>query len=230
MKYLKLLIFSLIVVLPILVYAEAVYMKKEADGSVSFSDTPSDGAKPIKIEQPNIIENNKTKEPSQEAPENLVPPVGTPKSGEKPQQATPPGPELQKKETYTSVEITSPKNQETIWNPATVSVSVEVKYGDNKSGLQKGDVLVLLLDGRKVGDGGTSMSFTLNRDQIPRGEHTLQATVVNDSNTVLMTSGTITVFIQYTSVASFNRANIPISTLTPPSSVPLLTQTAAEGE
>jgi len=195
--------FILMVVLPLSIFAASVYMKQEADGSVSFSDKPSSGAQKVKIEKPNIIKDKKTKpkHQTQEAPNDMLPPTGTPESS----QSLPPklnqGPELPQKEAYKSVEITSPKDQETIWNPSSVSVSVDVKYGQNKMGLQKGDKLVLLLDGRKFNEGSSSMSFTLNRDQIPRGAHTLQATVVDGNNTVLITSKMITVYIMYKSVA-----------------------------
>lgn len=183
-------------------YAGTVYMKKDENGNIIFTDTPSEGAKKIKIETPNTVK-PKNSTPNNLPPEalrDMMPPTGTP--GEPPaEKKSPAEPQVPEKEVYKSVDITSPKNEETIWNPAMLSVSLSVKYGDNKSGLQEGDKAVLVLDGQKVGEPSTSLSFTLNRDQVPRGEHKLQALVVNDSNTVLISSKTITIFIHYKSVA-----------------------------
>lgn len=185
--------------------ATPIYMKKEADGSISFSDTPSEGAKKIEVDKPNLIEDKvESKKTASETEEVMLPPTEVPQPGAAGKKSLSSPVAVPEKEIYQSVEITTPKDQQTIWNLATLSVSVSVTYGQNKKGLQEGDKLVLWLDGRKAGEGKTT-SFTLSRDQIPRGEHQLKASVVSQDNRELISSKPITIFIHYKSVALLER-------------------------
>jgi hypothetical protein len=83
--------------------------------------------------------------------------------------------------------ILTPRNQETIHdNSGKVGVTVQAQLGPRQQ-------IRLLLDGRPAGPASNQRSFTL--EDIDRGEHTLQALLVNDKDAVLATSAAVTFYL-----------------------------------
>ncbi|MEE9141552.1 MAG: Ig-like domain-containing protein, partial [Gammaproteobacteria bacterium] len=96
---------------------------------------------------------------------------------------------------YTSVSITQPEQSETVWNTGgniTIRVAVAPK-------LRRGDSVNVLYDGQKVQRLNSSpATFTLA--EVFRGEHTLQAVVVDINGTEVKKCNTVTFYVQQTSV------------------------------
>jgi hypothetical protein len=97
--------------------------------------------------------------------------------------------------TYSSIEITSPADEQTITGTGgqiSVVVSVEPR-------LQSGDSIRLELDGLRVSEPNSTAS-TFELKDVPRGAHSLSASVVARDGQVLKQSAPITFFVQQTSV------------------------------
>lgn len=105
--------------------------------------------------------------------------------------------------TYDSVEIARPAQEEVLWNiDGQLPVAVRVNPA-----LQPGDGLRLYLDGKEqpVPPGSTETQL----QEVYRGSHTLKAAVVNSAGAVLIESPTISFAVRQTSVLNPNRPNIP---------------------
>lgn len=151
-------------------YAQ-VYTWTDSQGVVHFSDTPHPGAEKIQIPE------TQTFSPSTPTPKQETTPAN---------HNTMSGSE----HSYTKVVIREPANQATIRNPqgyAVVSVAVEPQ-------LSEGDKLQLLYDGSPLGDPQPNTVFELNG--MYRGSHTIAIQVVNAEGKVLITSDTITIYMQ----------------------------------
>lgn len=167
-----------------------VYMQKNPDGSVTFSDDP---------------------QKSNQAPINLPPTSSYSVSGTT--QKQPETPTIKKSATvpaaetteehvnYNSVAIILPKENispdgasYTFQNTVTITVVVEIKPE-----LQKGDAVQLLLDGVPTSKPGPSLTFSLTREILSRGSHTLEAQVVGANGAVLASSDKVTIYVHYAS-------------------------------
>lgn len=147
-----------------------VYKWTDSQGVIHFSDSPHDGAETVKLPQ------SQTYSPS------------TPQKDLEPQHEE----ELDAVEhkPYTKIAITQPHNEETIRNnQGVVSVSVALEPA-----LAQGDKVQLLFDGSPLGDPKPNLSFELNG--INRGSHTITVKVLNSNGEELITSDTITIFMQ----------------------------------
>ena len=88
------------------------------------------------------------------------------------------------------IAITSPKNEETIHdNTGSVPVSIAMQG----SGLPEHSSIRVLLDGRPYGAARYGASFTL--EGVERGEHTLQAQVVDAAGKTILSSDTVTFYM-----------------------------------
>jgi hypothetical protein len=97
---------------------------------------------------------------------------------------------------YQTVEITSPADQETLWNIG-ATLPVQVRF---QPALQPGHRYDLVLDGQR-----RNLDTTAGRVELPdvfRGTHTLQVVVLDSAGAELMRSPPRTFFVQQTSVAN----------------------------
>ncbi len=170
----------LLVMLPGLLTA-AVYKRIGPDGSVYYSDQPGDGGKAIKL------------------PESTT-------------YTPPPIPErykafrarsLEKKDKkaagYTEVEIVSPTRDSTLRsNEGTLPVSLRIQPG-----LQKGHVIRLVMDGKKLPLKITSPSLELKN--VDRGAHTLIAKIEDEHGKTLISSPSVSFTLRRESILFPNR-------------------------
>lgn len=90
-----------------------------------------------------------------------------------------------------SISITQPTDQQTFVNNTQGDVKVIV---DIQPALHTGEQIQLLLDNQSMGTTQTTTEFNLNN--IDRGQHTVQAEIINAANKVIASSDTITFFMQ----------------------------------
>lgn len=166
--------------------AETVWRWVDEDGVIHYSDRPMPGAEPVELDSPQSF-------PGLRAPQ---PPRPQPRSGDgrdSRQSAAP----------YSSVEIVSPEEQETLWNiGATLDVDLRVQPS-----LRAGHSLDVVLDGERQNLNATSTSVTV--PEVYRGVHTLQALVVDADGTEIQRSSSVTFMVQQTSVLNPNNPNAP---------------------
>ena len=158
-RFLYLLPALLLGLLTALPAVSGVYMEKDAEGNVIFTDRPSDEkAKPVEISPPSVYQ---------------APPA--PPSPRKPQ------PEKTATTRYESVVITSPADDEAVRandGRLTVSVSISPK-------LQPKHMLELHMDGSKVAE---TQGYRFELAEVDRGTHTLQVHVVDAKGRTLISS------------------------------------------
>ena len=157
-----------------MVAADPLYKWVDAQGNVHYSDKPQPGAKKIVLPKATTF-----------APPNEV--QLAPTGSDAPRSPSPSSSSNQEPvaASYTSVAISSPKDQDTIWNTDTVTVSVAVAPA-----LQPGDSVSITLDGKTQVVQGTSASFA----GLERGPHTVTAAVAD------LKATPITFYIQKTSI------------------------------
>lgn len=103
------------------------------------------------------------------------------------------------------IRIVAPANDESIWvNNGDVTVSIIV---EPTLDAERGDQVILRLDGEPVSEPRNTTTFQLNN--LSRGTHSLNATVVDSNGVALTSTGTVTFHL--------HRASIQNNTgLTPP--------------
>jgi hypothetical protein len=99
-------------------------------------------------------------------------------------------------ETYRSVSIASPTDQQTLWN---TGGSVDVQLTTDPP-LRPGDRIDVLLDGQRRNLNSVSPQLTLG--EVFRGVHTLVAVVIDASGRELVRSSPTTFIVQQTSIAN----------------------------
>lgn len=157
-----------------------VYMQKDSQGGVIFSDVPLNN-------NAQIIENVDSTASSSPALTSALPPPNLnnyhhPNGGMSsltgPAQSIP----------YTSFDIASPKNQESIQNQPVFKVSVTVQPA-----LQKGDAVQIYLDGQPMGAPMESTNFAFPAPD--RGTHQLSAILIDAQGNIAKQAGPITVYV-----------------------------------
>ena len=149
MRRIPLVLVSLLAVLPLLVAADPLYKWVDDQGNVHYSDKPHPGAQKLVLPKANTYT----------APDVVMPAPVT--DGNDKSQANGHQP-------YSQIAVSSPKDQDTVWNTTTVSVSVSLTPA-----LQPGDTLTISVDGKSQVASGTSATFTA----LERGEHAVTVTV-----------------------------------------------------
>ncbi len=145
-----------------------IYRNVNDDGVVEFSDQGSSNSKPIKLKSTNTFKAAKKK---------FVPSRGNSSSDE------PTNTAFQKAVSYKSLTITSPTpDQQIRSNDGVLSVSLAVEPALNSDA---GDQIELYYDGVSQGK-QKALSFVLK--DVYRGQHRLQAKLINKSGTVLKIS------------------------------------------
>ena len=175
----RILLLATLLLFPLLGTAQ-IYKTIDAEGNVSYSDTP-----PVSgpSEQVKLRETNSTP-----APEMAAPAESNTDSAQEPEEA----------EGY-SVSIASPANETTIpMGPGNVSISASVEPE-----LSEGALLQLYVDGSPSGNPQSSSSWTLTN--VFRGAHDLKVAVVSNRNDLLTESESVRIAVLRPSVTFKNR-------------------------
>lgn len=151
-------------------YAANIYEWKDAQGNVTFSDTPRPGAKKLDIPDAQTY-----------VPEQVAPlPTLQKTNNDEPEQSGP---------YYSTVMVASPRNNTTVPNRSgEVNVLIEVTPS-----LRANDKIQLLMDGKPVGEPQHSTIFKMNN--VDRGIHTLSAAIIGAKGEAILTSEIITFYV-----------------------------------
>jgi hypothetical protein len=169
----------------------------DANGQVHFSDTPVPGAKRIELANAQAF----GAAPRQSATRDST----TAAAPEQP---------ADRESRYRTFNITSPKQQETLWNTGSV-VTVQIALEPR---LQQGHRLDVFLDGERRNLSATSTTLTLS--DVFRGIHTIQAVIVDQSGEEVLRSLATTFMVQQTSIQNPNNPNAPSRPQAPPRPTP----------
>ncbi|NOX76627.1 MAG: DUF4124 domain-containing protein [Gammaproteobacteria bacterium] len=175
----------------------AIYKHTNPDGSVEFSDIPTD-------EHAKII----TLPPGNSIPAPPRPPPRTTRKAKSSANA-----DSGEAEQYTTLAITQPADNNALRSNAG-NVTINVKL---TPALQGGHVLIIQMDGKTVAK-GRETTTTLN--SVDRGTHSLQAQVVDKKGKVLIRAKSTTFHLLRTSVL-LNRSRNTNSATAPPFFTPL---------
>lgn len=158
----------------------------DADGTVHYSDRPVPGAVEVYLPDPSTPRPPPQRSTASQT--GTAPASGTVPLGESAQ--------------YTRLAITSPQPQETLWNLGG-TLTVEVAVAPR---VQAGHRLALVYDGAQLPvppSSGTTFTIT----EVYRGQHTVQAVVLDSSNTPVLRSAPVQFMVQQTSLLNPNRSN-----------------------
>lgn len=168
----------LLLLLPFSLQAD-IYRSIDRDGNVTFTDEPNNKAELIELEELPTYE---------AAPIPVLPVEAMPEPVEEDNDL--------KKPKY-KISITSPEQNQSIWTGGgvlTASVSVQPELNVNRA-----DKVQFKLDGKKVGEPQTGLSYTFQN--IERGSHILTVSVVNKKGKVIKASKSVLFHMHRNSVA-----------------------------
>lgn len=154
--------------------AAPVYRWVDENGQVNYSDRPGPGAVPIELSTgaPSLDAGPSSPRGQQPALEPQTPAVAP----------------------YETLAVIQPASRETLWGTAG---RVEVAIGISPE-LQPRHSLALYMDGELAEFGVRATGFVI--EDVPRGEHTVQAVVRDEAGRELLKSAPITFFVQQTSI------------------------------
>jgi hypothetical protein len=182
-----------LIVLPMLyataLAAEPAWTWVDANGRRHYSDRPVEGATQIDLPGAQGF-----------ATARPTPAAQTPRSSATPTAAAATAP------AYRSVTITSPAQEETLWN---IGAILNVQVGIDP-GLQPGHRIDAYLDGQRVVIGEQSPQFTI--PDVFRGLHTMYAVIRDAGGRELRRSPETTFMVQQTSIANPANPQRPIAT------------------
>lgn len=148
---------------------QTVYKWVDSNGELHFSDQPHSGAKKIEVKEVQTVK------------ELPIPKTSTPQT---------PKVDPVLKGSYKSLVITYPTEQLTIRNNSGV---IPINYKIEPE-LQKDDKIQLIFDGKKAGPPQNTQMFQLK--SVFRGSHTVSLQVVNKAQKTLLSSPTVTFYMQ----------------------------------
>ena len=157
-----------LVLIPSVGVADAMYKWVDAQGNVHYSDKPAPGA--TKVDVPKA--------------RTFTPPLEAAPAQNSETRSRQSQPQPRVAGGYTAISISSPQDQQTLWNVPSVTVSVSLQPS-----LQPGDSVTITLDGASQTVQGTSATFA----EVDRGQHTVTASVGGVS------APPVTFFVQKTS-------------------------------
>ncbi len=150
------------------------YRWVDEDGVVHYSDRPREGAEQIVLPKPNTIS-----VPRRPAPSRASAPVEEPPAAEPFR--------------YTSIEITSPAAEETLWNiEGVLNVSLNVQPG-----LRAGHQVRVFFDG---GEPQLVNGTNFQLQEVWRGVHNIQAEIVDETGRMLTRSRTNRFYVQQNTI------------------------------
>ena len=156
-----------------------VYVTRDAEGNLIFSDRPSADAETHEVEAlPTVPAFKVKKQQGETEPVDLEP-----------------------ENFYTNVQILSPNNEANIPHGLASELSAVI---DVQPALRPDDEIILTVDGNTAGR-GTSNSYPLKN--LSRGKHILEARIVDDRNRTLLKSRTINIYIQQPSLLNRRPVN-----------------------
>jgi len=190
----RILLFTLIVLSPWIAYGE-IYKRVNPDGTVVFSDEPTQDAELINVKPIQTIPFPKVKTtPSQ------------PQASQQDKNSS----------KYISVTITQPLHDEAIRkNNGVINVSIAVKPKLNNA---VGHLIYLTLDGKDIAKPTSSTTFTLNN--VDRGSHTLVATIRDKNGKIILQSAPVTFHLQRYSALNKKHPPPPVHPINPPIATP----------
>ena len=150
----------------------------DANGQVHFSDRPVPGARQVELSSAQSFS------ASRPTPARAATPATQPT--ETPAQS------------YRSIEVVTPAEQETLWNIGTM-LNVRIQL---EPPLQAGHRIDLAFDGQRRNLNTTNLQVTL--PEVFRGAHTLQVVVIDASGIEVARSSTRNFFVQQTSIQNPN--------------------------
>lgn len=150
------------------------------NGQVHFSDRPVPGARQVELAGAQGFGAAASRSSS---PTTTSPPTASRASAQS---------------VYRSIEVTSPTEQQTLWNIGTV-LAVQLQLEPQ---LQPGHRVDLILDGARQNLNTASTRLTLNN--VYRGTHALQAVVIDDAGSEVMRSPTRNFVVQQNSIQNPN--------------------------
>lgn len=186
LRYMKYTWFIVFIFIAVSAQAE-IYRSVDAEGNVVFTDEPIQGAEKIEISPSTVI-----------SPDPSIT-TGDAEADEilklSPDEEAVTEPELDAVPAY-QVRIIAPADDESIWvNNGNVTVSMIV---EPQLDAERGDLIVLNVDGADIGEAQPSTSFQLTN--LSRGTHSVSATIVDSNGAVLTSSDTVTFHLHRTSV------------------------------
>jgi hypothetical protein len=193
-------LFFLLVLLCVSAQA-AVYKKELPDGTVVYTDQPESGGKEITLPEIQTIQ-----PPPKSVFSEAIPPQKN-----KPVEST---------TSYTMLKITSPADEETLReNAGNITVNVTM---DPPLQTQAGHKILVEMDGKPIADPGTSLQYVL--DNVDRGTHSLQASILDAAGNTLFQSPSITFYLKRHSILFQNLPAPPANPALPAAPVQLAPQ------
>lgn len=166
--------------------AATVYRSTDAQGNVIFSDRPFNDSERISLEPLTVVPSLQVA-PSLSKP--LTPSTDSPRARDK--ENHPGAPFMP----YSTFEIASPQDEQTLPTGYAGSIEVELQI---EPALRKDHRVRLLLDGRVSQSAMHTEAFMLTN--LNRGEHILQAELLDASGQVRHRSAPVTLYVQRASV------------------------------
>ena len=171
-----------LIVLPMLyaatLAAEPAWTWVDANGRRHYSDRPVEGATRVELLGAQSFQSGQPAPPTRATRDATTPSTSTAADG------------------YRSFTISSPTNEETLWNLGGIlNVTVGIEPA-----LQPGHRMDAYLDGQRVVIAALSQQFTIS--EVERGLHTLYAVIRDASGRELRRSPEVTFMVQQTSVQS----------------------------
>jgi hypothetical protein len=169
----------LLSLLSIVASGQSAYTWVDENGQTHYSDRPVPGSTLIELETAQGFT----------APRPAIPEAAEPEA------------EIDPAAAYTAFDILQPQQQETLWNVAgNVGVSLNIAPV-----LQPGHHVGVFLDGELTDLDTTEVQFQLT--EVFRGQHTMQAVILDNNGDVVLRSLAVTFMVQQTTVLNPNNPN-----------------------
>ena len=172
-------------------HAQTIYRTIDAQGNVVFTDNPEGGGEEVTLDPLTVV-------PSPSEPAGMAPEV---QGGQGSGGTASPGQPFMP---YDSFSILSPGQEETL--PTGAAGNVQVTLGIQPD-LREDHRVRLLVDGRISQSAMNTDTFLLNN--LPRGEHVLQAELLDASGAVRHRTSPVTLYVQRASVNLPQNPNSP---------------------
>ncbi len=181
-------IFTCLLLLYSFTLQAALYKGVDKEGNVTYSDKPFVNAKEITLPPITVVN-----EPEMPPAAIKNAPTAAEKAEDK--KVKDEKDKAARETKYIYLQISSPKNKQTIWNGTRLNVKLASKPALNA---KNGDYFQLLIDGKAVVR--RSPNATIQLGYIDRGEHKLQAMIRNKHGRIVKRSKVIIIYIQRTSI------------------------------
>ncbi|MBL4850873.1 MAG: DUF4124 domain-containing protein [Gammaproteobacteria bacterium] len=164
------------------VLADTIYQSTGSDGSITFSDSPSEGAKEIKLKPITIYSAKEAR--------------GKPKTASNPAVTT--DPKANDSGNYKEFTITSPANNTTLQTGDAGNTTIHTKI-DPPLRVKKGHRLSALVDGGQLGYATSASSVGLSN--LNRGTRSIRAVIINQHGDIVqLSSNSVTIHIKRASI------------------------------